>query len=618
MRWLIPIVLAVVVLIAYRAIGDVFLFGYQLDLGSVGLTAQLHAYFLLHWTIFAMTAAILLTIGILRGMRFARWPAHFVRGWNRVPDALWVAGCMGVGLLAVITIRILIFGEAPVTDDESCYQFTAELLASGRLKVPSPPMKLFFDRAFMVNDGHMYSMYFTGWPAMLVPGVWFGIEGFVNAFYFALTIPGLFIAVRRLTKSTWAKLATLLYLTSPILFLAAATKLSNTSCFMMLTWCFAAFLRARDSDARWWHHAAFALLFSMAFFIRPATALGIGFPLLVLWGVDQVRRFRCRRAAALRACIAFFFPAVVMAGAFLTVNKLQTGSYAKVAYQRQFEYAHENGLRFSNWSRASHQGVDKTDVAHFRTDRSLYETLAYSGIGMLRYNFSAFGWPFAPLFIFFVARSRSRRMLWSLIVSFIVVHLWVLDPGIDIFGPHHYVELMLPMILLTVMGIRDLSRRLTLARRGKRGGCSQSATQDGWVVLPTVLALALIGVNLGTYLPVRMMTIARMTESINFPFTALQRSGVERAVVFAPRPFAMPCSSRPTKNLVFWRPNNDPDLTNDILWVNHISVAEDRKLMKHFPDRKGLVMMWDRQCKLSFFPVDQPAADVVPPARLAF
>ena len=102
--------------------------------------------------------------------------------------------------------------------------FAARLLAAGKLSVPSPPLKLFFDHGFFINDGRLRPFGFLGWPALMAPGVWLGIPGLMNAVYFAASVPPLFLSARTLLGSAWARLALLLWVSSPFLIALAATE----------------------------------------------------------------------------------------------------------------------------------------------------------------------------------------------------------------------------------------------------------------------------------------------------------------------------------------------------------------------------------------------------------
>ena len=70
------------------------------------------------------------------------------------------------------------------------------------------------------------------------------------------------------------------------------------------------------------------------------------------------------------------------------------------------------------------------------------------------------------------------------------------------------------------------------------------------------------------YLPNRVGAVAKIAANINIPRDAAREANLHHAVVFAPYPYAPPCLSYPARHFVFYRPNNDPDLKNDVLWVN--------------------------------------------------
>jgi hypothetical protein len=131
-------------------------------------------------------------------------------------------------------------------------------------------------------------------------------------------------------------------------------------------------------------------------------------------------------------------------------------------------------------------------------------------------------------------------------------------------------------------------------------------------VLPVVLAAALVLLTPLGYGRVRAAAIQRIAEDIREPLAAAERERLSNAVVFVYRPFSMHCRSEPTKHFKLWRPNNDPDLENDVLWVNHLTVPEDRRLMEHFPGRTGWVLLWDKQCEIRVLALDRLDAGSVP------
>ena len=171
------------------------------------------------------------------------------------------------------------------------------------------------------------------------------------------------------------------------------------------------------------------------------------------------------------------------------------------------------------------------------------------------------------------ARGESRILWWMLafnLVSLTFQHDW----GVDTFGPVHALEMALPIVLLTVVGARNLGHRLAAA-----------------ALTPTA--------------PVRLHGVNQIAEHVNVAWQAPDRAGLHHAVVFAPFPVAPPCGGTPS-HFVLFRPPNDPDLRNDVLWVNTLDDADNRRFVDSMPGRAGYVLRWTPDCRVRLQPV--PAA----------
>ncbi len=616
LSWTLPFVMAALWVAGFWAIGDQFLQGFRLDLGA-SLNAPTPGFgrFLALWTFFAGFAAVFLALGWARWLAVhADFTGHVEAAWNRSSETKWLLYGSLFGFLIPLGLRTWLLHGAPLTDDESAYRFMAEVLAQGRVVADSPPHKLFFDNRFLINDGKLYAHYFLGWPALLLPGVGLGLTGWMNALYSAFTVPALFFVVQRLCGSTWARMAILLYLASPLLMVAAATETAHTSCVAALAWLTWCWLRSRDEDAPLAVHAGVATTFAIAFFNRPTSALGIGLPLLGLWlGQLRTRTWRERW----RALLAFALPALAFASLFLLVNWQQTGSPFTVAYQRAYSYAQENDFRFSLWPQAV-PGDTFTEFQFAGVSRSLAVTSA----ALYRLNIDLFGWPCSFLFALLAglgARAAPHaasaiRAVVAMVLSYLLLHALTDNVGIDTFAPMHYFELAWPVLLLSVVGLAGLTTTLSRwdAVHAQAGFWGAGQLR----LLPLALAASLVLVSGLTYLPARFSAIARIADNIRLPWVRLAEAGIERAVIFAPDPFIYYCRSAPTRGWVFVRPNNDPQLENAILWVNHLTLEKDRQLMHRFPDRQGFVMVWDQRCEVLFLPLDQIPPGSIPDAKL--
>lgn len=591
--------LALFLLALLGAVSRELLSGTQLDLGrSFNAPTAGFGRYLAYWLFFGTLAALALTNGLR--LLLNPWAARIAEVWRQGDDRKWLLYGTIFAALVPAMLRTFLLQGLPITDDENAYRFMAEVLAGGRVWAESPPLGLFFDNRFLVNDGKMYAHYFLGWPALMLPGLWLGIGGFITALYSALAVPPLFFVLRRLAGSAWARLGLGLYLLSPMLMVAAATELSHTACITALAWFTWCCLRAEDDDAPLGVHAGAALAFSIAFFIRPTSALGVGLPFLLRW-LFSLRRLPRRRALA--ALLAFALPAVSLAGVFLAINAEQTGSPFVVAYQRAFEYARDNDFRFSPWPS---EDEAFTEMQWLGAGYSL----AVAGTALFRLNLALFGWPWSLVFALLAGRGPWRGTLrWS-VATFFLLHALAHNVGIDTFAPMHYIELGWPLLLLTVVGLEASTRDGARLMGGSGFG-------RGWAHTPLLFAGSLALVALVTYVPTRLGAIARIVDDVAKPYRALEESEIHRGVIFASDPFVAYCGNPPTRGWVFARPNNDPNLKNDLLWVNHLSQEKDALLMHQlFPDRQGYVMVWDRSCRVAYFPLDQLPPGAIPDARV--
>lgn len=597
-----PLLGSVACLLVFDAVGKPF-HDFHLELGGDHVPAVGELIFATFWGVFGTIGALLLAISITRLGRLGALVERGLRLFPNTEDAPWIAFGSLAAFVIPFAIRMLALDDAAVADDEACYHFGAELVASGRLSVPSPPLKIFFDRTFMINDGRLYPLYFMGWPILLAPAVRLGVGGYMNAVCAAATAPALYFAAQRLAGSTTARATILFFLASPMLMIGSATEMSNPSCLMCLAWMFATTLRARDDQGSLLSHAGIGLFFGMAFLIRPPSALGIGAPLLALWGWTTVHG---PRELLLRRLVAFAVPAAAMAVLFFTINKIQNGSYTLTGYAREIQYAKENGLRFNNWGAPGlREHVAQMAAPHIAFDVPLSKVLRVAGFAFTRLNYNLFGWVPSLLFAGLAVARREARILTAMVAVFFGVHYGVNAPGIDVYGPHHYYEVCLPLVIASALGVQSAVRWL----RAREETPSRH-------LLPSAFAVALVAFTLARYAPLRIRALVEMGRDVNAAKVAVDTAGIHQAVVFSPRPFTATfaeCNRGNARHFVYWRPNNDPDLRNDVLWVNHVTVEEDRKLMSYFPERIGVVMFFDDDCRLRLAPLAASSDEVVPP-----
>lgn len=576
---------SVALVLAFHLTGWFFAAHWSLDLGSLNAPTPRYLTFVEAWLIFGGLAVLVLSVGIARSAD--PW-TQAISVWTRYVAATagprFITLACGAAVLIPTVLRIWLLRGGSLTDDESAYRFGAELIAAGRLWVSSPPMKIFFDQNFMINDGRLYPAYFMAWPALLALGFKAGVPNLINPLLSAATIPPLARLIKRFAGPDSVRIGLLVFLASPFIQLAAATWLSHTSCLMALAWALMFFMTARDrADGSSLPHAGFGFFLALAFSIRPQATVPLFLPVVVSWLVHVCR---LSGAARIRAITSFLMPVSLLAALFLATLSAQNGSPWLTGYSRYARYLFENDFRFATFTAA-----DVTTVIAYDFSDVVGATLK-TFAGMFRLNFDAFGWPSSFFMLAFAGLRGPQQLLWSMLGSALLLTMFQRDWGVDTFGPVHAFEFMLPVLLLTVVGAKALGARVSQQM-------SHQPVPMGVGILISFTLIALIG-----FVPVRLGAIGRISQHLNVPLDTSRRMGLSNAVVFAPFPFARPCPGTPA-HFVFFRPTNDPDLKNDVLWVNHLDERRDRQLMASFPNRRGYLMHWTPSCTVVFQPLPQ-------------
>jgi hypothetical protein len=351
---------------------------------------------------------------------------------------------------------------------------------------------------------------------------------------------------------------------------------------MWLAWTAWACLRSRDPGAPAWAPAFLGFAFSAAFFTRPSTALGMGVPFLAAWAWH---RLRARDGATLRHAVAFAVPTTVMAAAFLWVNHSQTGDALVPAYQRALSYALETPIL-------------GPPIPNLRFEEA-WRPLVTPFLALFRLSYASYGWPLGLLFVLFAIRRRDARLFWWSAAGMLLVHCFVTDLGVDTYGPVHVFELMLPLVVLTALGLHTLLH----------------VEQPAWV--GRGVAALLIGLVTAAPVGYHTWRLANLwTIGSNLRATVDLVADLPPSLVFVrEHRWAPSCRSARIRHFTQTRPDNHPDLTDRVLWVNHVSVRHDQgfRALRH-PDREGFILDWDDfRCEPYLLPLEGLEPDAVPP-----
>jgi hypothetical protein len=224
-------------------------------------------------------------------------------------------------------------------------------------------------------------------------------------------------------------------------------------------------------------------------------------------------------------------------------------------------------------------------------------------------NAALLGWPCSLVLVPFAWGARGTRVLWASVIWYLAFHLLVKNVGVDVFGPVHYFELAVPLLVLTAVGIPRAADAIGNV------GAAVSARAPWRACAPIAVAVFVIA-SLVFYAP-RQLGLLRDTTADVEAMLRAPDTLPGRVVVFTRHPLLSPkCVDTPT--WTHWRPNNDPDLANRVLWANHITAEKDREVLSHFPGRTGWILERElaTECVLSLVPLADPAADAIAPGSI--
>lgn len=390
-------------------------------------------------------------------------PGLFPR-WGR---ADWAA--LGLSLLAVLAsvwITQNIFEATAHLEDEMAYVWQAEVIARGKLTLPSPPDANSFLVPFVVDyQGQRFGKYPLAWPVLLGIGVRFGLRSLVNPLLAGLAVWLTYRLGRRTFSTAVGLLAALLTLISPFFLLNSGSLLSHPFSLVLalvfvLAW-LDAFVPSKQSDAgqeaaegaaawsgRWvWLPTVLAgLALGVLALTRPLTAVGVGLP----FGIHGIYLLlKGDRPARLRV-LALGILALGAGALNFLWQYAATGDPFLNPYTLWWEY---DKIGFG-------PGIGVTKNGH--SLRMAWINTRYSlWVGWQ----DLFGWPnFSWLFLPFglialvrlarFSRTRGLRAILtaSLFPTLVLVYTayWI---GSWLFGPRYYYEGLPSLTLLSAAGI---------------------------------------------------------------------------------------------------------------------------------------------------------------------
>lgn len=198
-----------------------------------------------------------------------------------------------------------------------------------------------------------------------------------------------------------------------------------------------------------------------------------------------------------------------------------------------------------------------------------FPSLFEFGYTIARLNFWLFGWPVSLALLPFVRRTREGVALLLGPVAVIALFAVSTVPSINVVGPVHYAELIVPLVLVSASGLEELA----LWVRGRL------RTTSAWV-LAVPMAATLCAVLL--YLPIYISSLSAMAGIARAPYDLAATARLDHAVVFVRSLGAL---EFPPRSWAFGRRNPSPGLGDRVLYVNDLGEERNRDLIRFMPDR---------------------------------
>ena len=247
---------------------------------------------------------------------------------------------------------LFIFKHIPRVHDEIANVFQAKIFISGRLYVPSPCEKDFFQFTHIINNGKWYSQYTPGYPFLLFLGLLLGMPWIVNPLLASLAVILFYFLGKELYSRRVGLFASLLGAVSVWFLLMSSTMMSHTGSLFFTT-LFLLFLFRSAKKPSILNGILAGAGLGMAFLIRPYNAVFISFPFLLFFSMKVFQEFRPR----LKNALALSLTALIFVSVLMAYNQVTNGNPLRMGYI--VSYGEDHGIGFG---RAGYTGIPHTPL----------------------------------------------------------------------------------------------------------------------------------------------------------------------------------------------------------------------------------------------------------------
>ena len=481
------------------------------------------------------------------------------------PD--WLA--LLLSLLAVLASAWVSFGiyeAVPHIEDEFAYTWQAAVIASGKIKIPSPPDPKSFLIPFVVDyEGWRFGKYPIGWPALLAVGVRLGLRGWVNPLLAGMGIWLTYRLGKRISSEKIGLLAGGLMLTSPFFLINSGSLLAHPLGLVLSAAFALGWIRAFCpplADKAGWPAAWAGLALGLLAITRPFTALAVALPfgihgLFLLWNGNHETRMRMVAFSGIALAVSLIHPIWQYAA---------TGHLWLNTYTLWWPY---DKIGFG-------PGIGASEGGH--NIQKALDSMMYS---LRAGKFDIFGWPWLSFILvpFGAWALRKNLKAWLVGSVFPVLMMayaayWV---GAYLYGPRYYYEGLYSIALLSAAGIAWLGG-WTL--QGRNGLASPNLWTRVRRMSIAALLSVLVGVNLFFYLPARLDSMYRL-----FSIGRTELESFQQAASKATTPALVFVDAERWMYYAIYTDLQNPDLTSPFIFAWSIGPNTDRAAADHFPER---------------------------------
>ncbi len=502
----------------------------------------------------------------------------------KIPRANWIA--LALSVIAVCAAHLVadrVFNFMPHIEDEMAYVWQAQVVAAGKVMLPSPPDPKSILVPFVVDyRGNRFGKYPLGWPIMLAFGLLLHARDWINPILGGLGVWLTYLLGKKVFDERVGLLAALLTVTSPFFLLNSGSLLSHPwalvlSLAFVLAWLDTFYFSNRGEShekknnlfARlagfavqppppWMTAAVAGLSLGVLAMTRPWTAIAVGLPFFIhgiylLWRGDASVRIRVLTIGLLAAFVAALVPLwqfAVTGNALLNPYTLWW-PYDKIGFGPGF--GREEGGHSLFWAWVN---------LKISFDAGWSDFFGWKGLS----------WLFLPFGVAALGRNLRAWLIALVFPSIVLLYMayWI---GSDLYGPRYYYEGFYSLTIVTAAGIFWLAEQTF----------KQQIRLRRWMqIAVALLCVFLVGYNLTVYLPNRLKS---MTDLYGISRAMLAPFETAQAKMLTPALVVVHFQKEWTEYGGLLELQN-AELTSPFIFALSRGDAADSSLPKDYPNRK--------------------------------